>query len=358
MRASTLGGIDCDVHPACPGIQALLPYLDASWQQRLNACALGGLDLTSFPPAAPAHARAGWHVADGRVGADPAALLAEALDAFASRAAILNCLSGLAALHDEHLAAALARALNDWIAAEWLDRDPRLAASIVIAPHRPDLAVEEIERCAADRRFVQVLVLVMGDQPLGRRALWPVWAAAERNALPLAIHAGGAGRHATTGNGWPSYHLEDYVTQPLAFQTQLMSLLCEGVFHRFPGLTVVLLESGFTWLPAFLWRLEANAMALAAEFPWMDRPPAELVRERVRVTLQPSDTPPGGRELARMLTALGSERMVLFSTDYPHRQFERHEVFPPGFPAALRQRVLMDNPLETYKRLALTQAVP
>jgi 3-phenylpropionate/trans-cinnamate dioxygenase ferredoxin subunit len=30
------------------------------------------------------------------------------------------------------MAAAFARALNDWIAKEWLDRDPRLRASIVV----------------------------------------------------------------------------------------------------------------------------------------------------------------------------------------------------------------------------------
>ena len=38
----------------------------------------------------------------------------------------------------------------------------------------PEFAVEAIERCAPDRRFLQVLVLAMGELPLGRRASWPV----------------------------------------------------------------------------------------------------------------------------------------------------------------------------------------
>ena len=51
----------------------------------------------------------------------------------------------------EDLSAALCRAINNWLVAEWLDRDPRLRASIVVPVHSPDLAAEEIERCAPTR---------------------------------------------------------------------------------------------------------------------------------------------------------------------------------------------------------------
>ena len=60
------------------------------------------------------------------------------------------------------------------------------------------MAVEEIERCAADQRFVQVLMLVMGDMPLGKRHYWPIYAAAERHGLPIGIHAGSSYRHPVT----------------------------------------------------------------------------------------------------------------------------------------------------------------
>src|SRR3712207_9481021 len=44
------------------------------------------------------------------------------------------------------LSAALATACNDWRVAEWLDREPRLRASLVIPFEAPDLAVAEIRR--------------------------------------------------------------------------------------------------------------------------------------------------------------------------------------------------------------------
>jgi 3-oxoacyl-[acyl-carrier protein] reductase len=60
------------------------------------------------------------------------------------------------------MAAAFCKAINDWIAAEWLSRDSRLRASIVVPLQAPDLAIEEIERRAGDHRFVSVLVLAQG----------------------------------------------------------------------------------------------------------------------------------------------------------------------------------------------------
>ena len=75
-------------------------------------------------------------------------------------------------------------------------KDSRLRASIVIPLQAPDLAIEEIERRAADNRFVSVLVLAQGENLLGRRHYWPVWQAAEKHKLPIAIHAGSQYRSA------------------------------------------------------------------------------------------------------------------------------------------------------------------
>ena len=185
------------------------------------------------------------------------------------------------------MAAALCAAVNDWMAKELLDREPRLRASILVPAQSPELAVREIERLAPDQRFVQVLLLAMGETPLGRRAHWPIYAAAEKHELAIGIHAGSTYRVAPTYSGWPSYRVEDYVAQSAAFETQLLSLVAEGVFQKFPKLKVVLIESGFTWLPNLLWRTAKTWRGVRAEVPWIDRSPAEIVREHVRFTLQP-----------------------------------------------------------------------
>jgi uncharacterized protein len=85
--------------------------------------------------------------------------------------------------------------------------------------------------------------------------------------------------------------------------------------------------------------------------PWVDRNPAEIVEEHVRLTLQPVDVPQDPVILARVLDHIGSDRFLLFSTDYPHWQFDGDEVLPDGLPVAMMQNLLVANALETYPRL-------
>jgi predicted TIM-barrel fold metal-dependent hydrolase len=167
----------------------------------------------------------------------------------------------------------------------------------------------------------------------------------------LGIHAGSSFRHATTSNGWPSTYIEDQASQAHAFQAQLLSLVAEGVFARCPELTVVLIESGVSWLGNFLWRANKTWRAMRAEVPWVQRAPAEIMRERVRVTLQPLDTPPQPEALARVLGQIGSDATLLFSTDFPHWHFEGTAALPEGLPEEMLPRLLAENALQTYPRL-------
>ena len=71
------------------------------------------------------------------------------------------------------------------------------------------------------------------------------------------------------------------------------------------------------------------------------------------MTLQPVDAPKGdARTLTQALEHIGSDRMLLFSTDYPHWQFDGDDVLPDGLPADLVKRILIDNPLGNLSAFA------
>ncbi len=350
---ASVGAIDCDLHPSLPGTRVLLPYLDEYWRDAVTMV-IGNVDrmeLNNYPPNAPLTARPDWRPKDAVAGSNFAMLKAQALDHFGLRYAICNCLHGAQAVFNADLGTALCRAINDWIRAEWLDRDTRLRASVVISVLDPEAAAEEIERVASDRRFVQVLVLAMGELPLGRRIYWPIYRAAERHRMPIGVHAGSMARHPSTQSGHLSYLVEDSVTQAQGCASQLMSFIAEGVFVKFPDLRLVLLESGVSWLPAALWRFGKDWRGTRTEVPWVKTYPASIVRDHVRLTLQPLDGPPDAEDVSRLIEHIGSEDMLLFATDYPHWQFDGDEVLPGGLPQWLRQKIMVDNALATYPRL-------
>lgn len=351
MPAPQPGAIDCDLHPAVPNIKALLPYMDDYWRDMIDQRGVHELDSISYPNNAPVTARSDWRPATGKAGVSLDRLRSEALDTFETSFAICNCLYGVQLVYTEDMAYAFARAINDWLAAEWLDKEPRLRASIVVTPQNPDYAAAEIDRLAEDRRFVQVLMLVMDEMPLGRRRYWPIYRAAERHGLPVGIHAGSAYRHAVTSVGWPTYYSEDSAAQAQAFQTTLTSLITEGVFAEFPDLKVVLMESGFAWLPAHLWRLGKFWRGLRMEMPWVDRHPLEIAKDHVRLTIQPRDAPPTPEDFERLMEHFDSDEMLLFSTDYPHWQFDGDDAMPAGVSARLAEKICRENPLATYPRL-------
>lgn len=352
MSTIAPGAIDCDIHPDPPRRADLIAYLDAYWRDTVMTRDVDRLELTAFPPDAPPSRRPDWVARAGEGALDR--VRRHVLDHFGLRYAILNCLHGAMVMYNDHFAAALASAVNEWIAREWLDREPRLRASIVVSLQDPERAAQEVARRAADPRFVQVLVLAGGEMPLGRKYYWPIWREAERAGLAVGIHAGSGYRHAPTQSGFPSSYVEDYVGQTQGLGAQLLSFIAEGVFVAFPALRVVLIESGVTWLPAFMWRLAKDWRGVRTEIPWVKESPAALIRKHVRLTAQPLDTPPDPGDLARILDHLGTDDMLLFATDYPHWQFDDDEVLPAGIPMALGARMLARNALATYQRLGET----
>jgi predicted TIM-barrel fold metal-dependent hydrolase len=97
------------------------------------------------------------------------------------------------------------------------------------------------------------------------------------------------------------------------------------------------------------------------ETPWVDRAPLEIVRSNIRFSLQPVDAPPDPAILNRLFDHMQSDELLLFSSDYPHWQFEDDAVLPDGISPDLVRKIMIDNPYATYSRLkqpALKETTP
>jgi predicted TIM-barrel fold metal-dependent hydrolase len=266
-----------------------------------------------------------------------------------SSAAIVNCYYGVEGVRHPFMAAALASAVNQWLREEWLDREPRLFASIVVPPHDTELAVEEIKR-ADHPRFVQVLLPARAWEPYGNRRYWPIYETAIARGLAVAIHFGGLAGNPPTPVGQLATYFEEYAAATQLFASHVLSLLAEGVFDRYPDLRIALVEGGVSWLPTWMWKLDTEWKATRREIPWVRTLPSSYIRRHMRMTTQPLDVPSGATEQLRdVLEQIGSDEMLMFSSDYPHAHGRDAEAIIAALPAELRAKVLAANASAFYR---------
>ncbi len=303
----TRDAIDCDVHCAPASMDILIGYLDDYWRSYIDDATIRLADL-SYPEGV---ATTG--------GPAPSRIdeLAPRLERDGVRRAVLSCTVLNGVHRNPHYAAAVATAVNDWLRDDWLARDERLRASMVVSTLDIPAAVAEVERLAGDDRFVQILLPVRSDVPYGNRLYHPLYEAAERHGLRIALHAWGRAGAAPSTTGLTPTYLEDYLSNAHIAETQLISLVSEGVFASFPDLGVVFAECGFAWLPALLWRFDKDWKGVWREVPWVKERPSAYVRRHVRLTTAPAQLPSSSAEVAQAIEMVGPE-LLLYASDAPH----------------------------------------
>jgi predicted TIM-barrel fold metal-dependent hydrolase len=274
------------------------------------------------------------------------------LDAYQIDYAIMisGDLLGVGGLPDADMSAALISANNDWLLEEWAMKDERLKLSINVNPRDMILAVKEIERLGNHPAVVQVQIPET-DILLGNRHYYPIYEAAEDLNLPIPFHGGeeSAGVNPSMCSvEIPSYFIEVHTGMPIIAQAHLISLIAEGVFERFPGMKVVLQEMGYAWVPGIMWRYDQEWRSLRAEVPWLKRPPSEYILEHFPFTSQPIAEPPKPEQHLQILDMMNAEKTLLFSSDYPHWDFDdpRH-VFTEAR-EELRRRIYFESASELY----------
>lgn len=359
--------VDTDVHHDYHDKEDLSPYLSQTYRERLrdygfggdgglyanNGGALGRRADTLDPADPDDKTTAAKNVGNVRkllldgAGVDLALLTGSSL----------RTASGMA---DLDYAAALCRAMNDHSINHWLAADPRFRLAMHVCAQDPEGAAAEIDRIGDHPGVVAVMVPCGALRPYGQRFYRPIHAACARHNLTFAMHFGGEGsgtNPAPTAAGYPSYYIESRLARPTFYQVHLASFVFEGVFERFPTLKVAMLESGFGWLPAYLWRMDSDWKSLRYETPWIARLPSEIVADHVRFASQPMDEPDTKNDLLTLVRWMHGERTLMFASDYPHFDWDDPAQSFTSFPADLRRRIFVENALDAFPKLAPTPAV-
>jgi predicted TIM-barrel fold metal-dependent hydrolase len=345
--------VDCDFHPRI-AYEQLKPHLSDRWWQYLHTYGIrqrhGHAKGYQFPKITPlASRRDAWPPTGGPPGSDIDFIRKQHLDFYGIGHAILTPLSPAGfGEQNADFSAAMATAANEAQAEFWVGEEPRFRASICVPYEDGVAAAREVRRCAGRREFVQVFMLSRTSEALGRRRYWPIYEAAVEAGLPVGIHVFGSSGWAGTNTGWPSYYIEETTENATSAQALITSFLMEGVFERYRDLKVVLIESGFGFLPALGWRLDRNWKRMRDEVPHLKKAPSEYMHEHLWVTTQPMEETEKPEHLIDLINWIGLDR-ILFSSDYPHWDFDDpFMALPSSLPDEQRRRIYAGNAKALY----------
>lgn len=342
--------IDIDAHVNVPSLESLFPYQDKIWVQMAYERGFHGPSgvKNAFPPNAPTTVRDEWRVEGVTPASSLSAIQNQLLDPWRAESALISCYYAVDSVRHPDWAAALAQSLNDWLIAEYLERDPRLVGSIVVPPRDPQAAAAEIDRLGEHPRIKQVMLPVRSEQLYGQRVWHPMFEAISRNDLAVGIHWGGTPSGSPSTSGFPSWFAEEYAAETNVYIAQIISLIAEGVLRKYPNLRITMLDCGFTWVPMWGWRMNKEWKGLRREIPWVDRPPMDLLRDHFRFSIAPLDAGPP-QHMTKILEWLGTDDFLMFGTDYPHRHDSDLVEFLGLLPESTRANVMSETARRWYR---------
>jgi predicted TIM-barrel fold metal-dependent hydrolase len=245
------------------------------------------------------------------------------------------------------------RAFNEWLHDQWgYDHEGRIYTTPIVNPSVLDDGIAELER-VVERGARAVLMRPAPVSGLrGTRSPFlpefdPFWARVQEMGVLVALHASDSG-YQDYLNTWEGSEGAEYVAfRPKTFaavadggrsiQDTLASAVCHGMLTRFPGVRLLSVENGGSWVGLLLRNLELAYKKMPNEFP---EHPRDVFHRNVWVNPFWEDSVTG------LVDLIGADR-VCFGSDYPHPEglddpvAWRHEL--DGVPAADVERIMSTN---------------
>ncbi|MGI9433161.1 MAG: amidohydrolase family protein [Myxococcota bacterium] len=260
----------------------------------------------------------------------------------------------VAEVEDEAILQPNLQAYNRWIVDFCSDSGGRLLPVAQLSLGDVDAAEKELRRAAADGVVgVWVAPFNTSRLPLGDPAHDRIFAACEELGLPLGIHPVFEPKWCAPGR-FGDYTSAKYgffhnVTAGDAVRHAFTSLFQYGVFGKFPGLRVVVLESGAGWLGYWLDRMDTmyDTIQGAPVRALLPEKPSHYFRTQCWISGDPDE-----RSLSAVIPTVGEDRFF-WASDFPHPDhppdyLPEVERIVSELPESARAGFLGRNVLECY----------
>jgi predicted TIM-barrel fold metal-dependent hydrolase len=271
---------------------------------------------------------------------------------------VLGCDDGIlvTAYPLPHLARQVVRAVNDWTVNDWLERDERLYAHVLVLASQPEEAAAEIRRIGSHNRIVAVALGINAlDMPFGHPVYRQIFDAAVEMDLPIVLQSGVDASADTAGipvaAGLPTTYAAYDTMRAQGMMSHAITLIMSGIFNSHPNLRVQLMGGGIGWVPIFLWRSDYQfKITRKVEGPWLDGLPSDYFKKHFFLSTQGLENPRDPARLAQMLQAVPNVASTLMYTSaYPDRSFERPQAIADRLPESMHQGVFRDNAEQFFR---------
>ncbi len=262
----------------------------------------------------------------------------------------------LGLVHHDEVAAALAHACNTFVLDQIVDEARDVLATITVAGQKPRLAADEIDDRRHESGMVGVYLPTGGlNPPLGDERYDPIYEACERAGFPLLMHGVGSG----TMKSFPvqyegfSRGMENHViAHPFQHIVNVVSMVTHGVPERF-DVPFVFQEAGIGWVPYLMERMDNEYYSRRDDAPMLQAPPSTYMREHFYYTSQPLEGTQNSPEyVCAMARLMGAEDCLMWSSDYPHHDFDHtadiYRVFAREFDRPVLENVFGNTAYEVF----------
>ena len=225
--------------------------------------------------------------------------------------------------NDPQAAVAAFRAFNRWLEEDWgFAYQERIYSTPYVSLIDVDAAIEELEFALEhDARVINMRTAPVHTPQGWRSPADPVydryWQRVNDAGISVMFHSGDAGylRFSEMWGGGEEFRAFDFNPKRLCLSASapadyFATVICDGLFDRFPNLRMATIEQGSGWVFPLLKKLEKAYGQMPYAFK---RDPLETFAKHVWVSPYYEDDLHGLRD------AIGSDH-ILFGSDYPHAE--------------------------------------
>ena len=242
----------------------------------------------------------------------------------------------------------LGRAYNRWLVRDVLPASPRIRTMAYLPLSDPEASVHVIEEFSEEAGVIGFMVTAVRYQPIHQNRFMKVFAALNERRLPLAFH---------TGPNWtdrPFEQLNRFMAAhalgfPFYAMIQLTNVVLNGLPERFPEVRFIYMEAGQAWVPFLIARLDNEYRQRSSEAPLLKRLPGDYIRN-MYFTTQPFERLDNATHIQAMFELMDAENRLLYSSDYPHQDFDLPAVIwdLPFLSETARRKILGGNAMSLF----------